>query len=171
MWDLPRPGLEPVSPALAGGFLTTAQPGKSLKFLKLSDKLAIWKNPMINHFTPLFFFSPPLLLLCFEYLNFHLQSLFQAPVLESYLKWDWCRGEFWRTQPHLVAVWRTGEGACWKLLSLDLSLQIPRFIGILPSRPGPSALSPDESDTWSGVSAAAGLLAAHLSSAREENNH
>ena len=23
MWDLPRPGIEPVSPALAGGFLTT----------------------------------------------------------------------------------------------------------------------------------------------------
>ena len=36
MWDLPRPGLEPVSPALAGGFLTTAPPGKSqvLIFLK-----------------------------------------------------------------------------------------------------------------------------------------
>ena len=30
MWDLPRPGLEPESPALAGGFLTTAPPGKSL---------------------------------------------------------------------------------------------------------------------------------------------
>ena len=30
MWDLPGPGLEPVSPALAGGFLTTAPPGKSL---------------------------------------------------------------------------------------------------------------------------------------------
>ena len=28
MWDLPRPGLEPVSPALAGGFLTTAPSGK-----------------------------------------------------------------------------------------------------------------------------------------------
>ncbi|KAJ8783633.1 hypothetical protein J1605_008676 [Eschrichtius robustus] len=28
MWDLPRPGLEPVSPALAGGFSTTAPPGK-----------------------------------------------------------------------------------------------------------------------------------------------
>ena len=28
MWDLPRPGLEPVSPALAGGFPTTAPPGK-----------------------------------------------------------------------------------------------------------------------------------------------
>ena len=29
LWDLPRPGLKPVSPALAGGFLTTAPPGKS----------------------------------------------------------------------------------------------------------------------------------------------
>ena len=28
MWDIPGPGLEPVSPALAGGFLTTAPPGK-----------------------------------------------------------------------------------------------------------------------------------------------
>ena len=28
MWDLPGPGLEPASPALAGGFLTTAPPGK-----------------------------------------------------------------------------------------------------------------------------------------------
>ena len=30
MWNLPRPGIEPVSPALAGGFLTTGPPGKSL---------------------------------------------------------------------------------------------------------------------------------------------
>ena len=28
MWDLPRPGLEPVSPALEGGFSTTEPPGK-----------------------------------------------------------------------------------------------------------------------------------------------
>ena len=28
MWDLPGPGLEPVSPALAGRFSTTAPPGK-----------------------------------------------------------------------------------------------------------------------------------------------
>ena len=28
MWDLPGPGLEPVSPALAGGFLSTVPPGK-----------------------------------------------------------------------------------------------------------------------------------------------
>ena len=28
MWDLPGPGLEPVSAALAGGFLTTVPPGK-----------------------------------------------------------------------------------------------------------------------------------------------
>ena len=35
MWDLPGPGLKPVSPGLAGGFLTTAPPGKPrVAFLK-----------------------------------------------------------------------------------------------------------------------------------------
>ena len=28
MWELPGPGLEPLFPALADGFLTTAKPGK-----------------------------------------------------------------------------------------------------------------------------------------------
>ena len=36
MWDLPRPGLEPVSPALAGRFSTTAPPGKPGSFLIMS---------------------------------------------------------------------------------------------------------------------------------------
>ena len=30
LWNLPRPGLEPESPALAGRFSTTAPPGKPL---------------------------------------------------------------------------------------------------------------------------------------------
>ena len=43
VWDLPGPGLEPVSPALAGGFLTTAPPEKPLlsrilTLLFLSDR-------------------------------------------------------------------------------------------------------------------------------------
>ena len=33
MWDLPRPGLEPVSPALVGRFSTTAPPGKPQQLL------------------------------------------------------------------------------------------------------------------------------------------
>ena len=38
MWDLPRPGLEPVSPALAGELSTTAPPGKPLlAFLMCSN--------------------------------------------------------------------------------------------------------------------------------------
>ena len=45
MWDLPRPGLEPVSPALAGRLSTTAPPGKPCKsslffFLKI-----VWLSP------------------------------------------------------------------------------------------------------------------------------
>ena len=41
MWDLPRPGIEPVSPALAGGFLTTAPPGKPINkyFFKNQQKM------------------------------------------------------------------------------------------------------------------------------------
>ena len=33
-WNLLRPGIEPVSPALAGGFFITGPPGKSGDFLK-----------------------------------------------------------------------------------------------------------------------------------------
>ena len=47
MWDLPRPGLEPVSPALAGRFSTTAPPGKPLFFFFYCGKIYIHK---IYHF-------------------------------------------------------------------------------------------------------------------------
>ena len=33
MWDLPGPEMEPMSPALAGGFFTTEPPGKPWKCL------------------------------------------------------------------------------------------------------------------------------------------
>ena len=39
MWDPPRPGIEPVSPALAGRFSTTAPPGKPLKYILDEFKL------------------------------------------------------------------------------------------------------------------------------------
>ena len=35
MWNLPVPGLKPVFPASAGGFLTTAPPGKSYNLLRI----------------------------------------------------------------------------------------------------------------------------------------
>ena len=38
MWDPPRPGLEPVCPALAGRFSTTAPPGKPPAALFLREK-------------------------------------------------------------------------------------------------------------------------------------
>ena len=43
MWDLPRPGIERVSLALAGGFFTTEPPGKPLAVLYL-DYLLQEKN-------------------------------------------------------------------------------------------------------------------------------
>ena len=42
MWDLPRPGLEPVSPALAGRFSTTAPPGKpNILYLSTQKSLIV----------------------------------------------------------------------------------------------------------------------------------
>ena len=37
--DLPRPGIEPKCPALAGGFLTTVPPGKSLGLVLKKNQL------------------------------------------------------------------------------------------------------------------------------------
>ena len=43
MWDLPRPGLEPVSPALAGRLSTTAPPGKPHQvLLNRTDRFRAW---------------------------------------------------------------------------------------------------------------------------------
>ena len=42
-WDPPRPELEPVSPALAGGFSTTAPPGKPQFSLFLKFYSMVWK--------------------------------------------------------------------------------------------------------------------------------
>ena len=41
LWDLPRPGLEPVSPALAGRFSTTAPPGKPSSWLVLNHFIEV----------------------------------------------------------------------------------------------------------------------------------
>ena len=44
MWDLPRPGLEPMSPALAGRFSTTAPPGKPLVVIFKEVKFPPWNS-------------------------------------------------------------------------------------------------------------------------------
>ena len=49
MWDLTRPGLEPVSPALAGRFSTTAPPGKSMRG-NLKEKLNSINLKFFTHF-------------------------------------------------------------------------------------------------------------------------
>ena len=41
MWDLPGPGLEPMSPALKGGFLTIAPPGKSLELFSEKTEVPV----------------------------------------------------------------------------------------------------------------------------------
>ena len=55
MWDLPGPGIEPVSPALAGGFLSTAPPGKPFMDVKgqlpLKKVPGLFRNYQLKHFS------------------------------------------------------------------------------------------------------------------------
>ena len=44
--DLSEPGIEPASPALAGGFFTTKPPGKPT-----TDRLGILKNNLVPFYT------------------------------------------------------------------------------------------------------------------------
>ena len=46
MWDLPGPGIEPMFPALAGGFFTTEPPGKppELTFINYQTPLPLIKK-------------------------------------------------------------------------------------------------------------------------------
>ena len=49
MWDLPGPGIKPVSPALAGGFLSSAPPGKSLCIFWI---IALYQVCLLQVFSP-----------------------------------------------------------------------------------------------------------------------
>ena len=47
MWNLRGPGIKPVFPILAGGFLTTVPPGKSSTFLFIPEDTEVqsrWRN-------------------------------------------------------------------------------------------------------------------------------
>ena len=48
MGDLPGPGLEPTSPALAGGFLTTMPPGKACDALKKKKLISLFQKANDN---------------------------------------------------------------------------------------------------------------------------
>ena len=45
MWDLPGPGIEPVSPALAGRFFSTGPPEKPFPALLITSVSAIQRVP------------------------------------------------------------------------------------------------------------------------------
>ena len=48
MWDLPRPGLEPVSPALAGRLSTTAPPGKPQDIFLYDHSVSIYQGQSLS---------------------------------------------------------------------------------------------------------------------------
>ena len=87
MWDLPRPGIEPMSPALTGGFLTTGPQGGSsgndsliCSVLDLVGEGGdVWrKSSMVRtgklHADEMLISAPNLYLQCFTHLECHLPT-------------------------------------------------------------------------------------------------
>ena len=106
MWDLPRPGLEPVSPALAGRFSTSAPPGKPPSAFLLppfwTQGLVEWRGP----FHSLFFQRISLVLLIVT--NSSTSSLYlyfsDSTILgKTYLLWSWRPAFMWK-QPYVDCV-------------------------------------------------------------------
>ena len=58
MWDLPRSGIEPVSPVLAGRVFTTEPTGKPLMMSFHAWKLLIFMNSSLSFFPPFVPFVP-----------------------------------------------------------------------------------------------------------------
>ena len=56
MWDLPGPGIKPVSPALASRFLTTVPPRKSLMFRSLKSILSLFLYMVLENVLISFFY-------------------------------------------------------------------------------------------------------------------
>ena len=72
-WDLPSPGLEPVSPALAGRFSTTVPPGKPHTVLIIVTFYYILKSGMVISLVLVFFFK--IFLAIWGPLRFHMNFI------------------------------------------------------------------------------------------------
>ena len=76
MWDLPRPGIVPMSPALAGRFLTTGPQGHPRLTPFNSDSPATQAEVVFCHLTPFKFFAWHVFAI--GYFLVHLYSLFSS---------------------------------------------------------------------------------------------
>ena len=129
LWDLPRPGLEPVSPALAGRFSTTAPPEKPRHIHSLSSKFLKWANHPFSSFLILLFLVFLSLgylakvcqyCLSFQKINslfcwfFLFYSLFYLLLLQSFLFLSFC--QFWTQFVLLYLVlWDVKLGCLFKI--------------------------------------------------------
>ena len=131
MWDLPGPGIEPVSPALAGGFLTTAPPGKSrqcgFNFCKITARPFIFFLSSVSFLFVLFccFISLSLIpyliesMLTLIFLK-EQRRFFQPANYDSFLK-DYYYAQEYRwilNSPqfvYLVTIYLKVPSVCWLL--------------------------------------------------------
>ena len=95
MWDLPGPGLEPVSPALAGRFSTTAPPGKPRTCFYSDGGFlrAIWGHWQMENVVGLSFFLYRMRSIIQKYLL--MKKIYQN--IDSSFLWKCCHAGVFKT--------------------------------------------------------------------------
>ena len=115
MWDLPRPGLEPVSPASAGRLSTTAPPGKPQYYsFVVTFKIGAYKSTKFALFQ--YYFAPPPSRSHF-YRNFRLIS----SISSRKTSWNFDRN-------HIESVYEFGNIANLTILTLLIHEHTSSFI-------------------------------------------
>ena len=124
VWDLPGPGIKPVSPALAGGYLTTGPPGKSrsaclrysihlrvIPYLPLGDcfillsKLSLRFIHVIMYFRIFFFFKSWLVLCYMEYTKLLFKCSGSWALVEIYwvrISWNGLKNLYFKVFPKIL---------------------------------------------------------------------
>ena len=124
MWDLPGPRLEPMSPALAGGFLTTVPPGKPRAYILNLSTIPIFSLCIISFFaaiailialsvlwcchTVFSLFLPPCSSL---FLPLPLKHTHRHPLLPLPLNYSAWRNQSWTSRRSLFRLHRVTLGA------------------------------------------------------------
>ena len=89
MWDLPGPGLKPVSPALAGRLLTTAPPGKPQCALFIAQATLSWASNTVVSLMNISHLGLLALSKARSYVLCYILSLLQTVSCFLFLYWEY----------------------------------------------------------------------------------
>ena len=125
MWDLPAPGLEPMSPALAGGFLSTVPPGKPC--IQCFKGETLLQYGYISFHLLVLLLSYFYIFICYKSNNRDVQCLFYAVSFKSVEEKTYLHS-FYILSYEFFFFWHCISSCGFKLPSGVISFQLKDFL-------------------------------------------